>query len=564
MRRSPFKFLDAYTRDDAGVFFGRDDEVQTLYDAINKNRLVLVYGTSGTGKSSLIQCGLNARFDATDWLPFFVRRGEDINRSLRQALGKNPAFAQKPFDTLPEALDRLGARYLRPVYLIFDQFEELLISGAAEERQRFITALQEILNYNGESSCHVLLVLREEYLASLYEVEKAIPGLFDRRLRVEPMRSDKLGEVITRSCQAFNIALENPSENVRQILHNLGAGKSGVALPYLQVYLDMLYQEDFAREYPGGQAPGDKRYPPLTFTSREIEEFGEIGNVLEKFLDNVEQTMRPELKKRQWPEDTLPRLLDVFVTDEGTKRPVYFDRGPDQAIVPREKSARERLDALPAGAANFLLTELERNRLLRLQDDVIELAHDSLAAVLDKRRTDEQRRLNEARQRIRNAWMDHRQSGEFLSRRQLNSLEPLLPQLQLDEAQQKFVDESLAQATRKERATRRRTIAVVACLTIASLVSIGLYLQASEQKKIALENQKSAVDNLNKFLQTEAKNVKKETGERLLRATRIRAQYPAVSDSIRGYVQQVLEKYPENPDLANYLDSLKQTWKAQR
>jgi MoxR-like ATPase len=66
---SPFKFLDAYTIDDRQAFFGREEEVAALYDMVTRNRLILVYGQSGTGKTSLIQCGLAARFDATDWYP---------------------------------------------------------------------------------------------------------------------------------------------------------------------------------------------------------------------------------------------------------------------------------------------------------------------------------------------------------------------------------------------------------------------------------------------------------------------------------------------------------------
>ena len=36
--KSPFKFLDAFTLEDRDSFFGRDKEVATLYDFVNKNR----------------------------------------------------------------------------------------------------------------------------------------------------------------------------------------------------------------------------------------------------------------------------------------------------------------------------------------------------------------------------------------------------------------------------------------------------------------------------------------------------------------------------------------------
>ncbi|MEL6853326.1 MAG: ATP-binding protein, partial [Bacteroidota bacterium] len=87
--KSPFKFLDAYTPEDSAIFFGRDQEVESLYELVFKSRLMLIYGQSGTGKTSLIQCGLGNKFDLTDWLPIFVRReNEDLNLSLEQALAE--------------------------------------------------------------------------------------------------------------------------------------------------------------------------------------------------------------------------------------------------------------------------------------------------------------------------------------------------------------------------------------------------------------------------------------------------------------------------------------------
>lgn len=61
-QKSPFKFLDAYTKEDTEIFFGREKEVEELYQKIFNGRILVVYGSSGTGKTSLIQCGLAAKF----------------------------------------------------------------------------------------------------------------------------------------------------------------------------------------------------------------------------------------------------------------------------------------------------------------------------------------------------------------------------------------------------------------------------------------------------------------------------------------------------------------------
>ncbi len=82
----PFKFLDAYTKDDTGIFFGRDDEINSLYEMIFQSDVLLVYGASGTGKTSLIQCGLASKFQSHDWLALSIRRGNNLNESFDNAL----------------------------------------------------------------------------------------------------------------------------------------------------------------------------------------------------------------------------------------------------------------------------------------------------------------------------------------------------------------------------------------------------------------------------------------------------------------------------------------------
>jgi len=85
-KKYPFKFLDAYTREDADIFFGREAEVDALYEMVFQTDLLLVYGASGTGKTSLIQCGLASKFQSHDWLALNIRRGSDLNEALEKAL----------------------------------------------------------------------------------------------------------------------------------------------------------------------------------------------------------------------------------------------------------------------------------------------------------------------------------------------------------------------------------------------------------------------------------------------------------------------------------------------
>ena len=85
-KKYPFKFLDSYNQNDTDIFFGRDEEIVALYEMIFQNSMLLVYGASGTGKTSLIQCGLASKFKSYDWLALTIRRGININESLEKSL----------------------------------------------------------------------------------------------------------------------------------------------------------------------------------------------------------------------------------------------------------------------------------------------------------------------------------------------------------------------------------------------------------------------------------------------------------------------------------------------
>ncbi len=584
--RSPFKFLDAYTREDAQVFFGREAEIDALYQMIFKTPLLLVYGLSGTGKTSLIQCGLASRYDGPDWNPFFVRRQSNINDALRQAL--QHAMPDREYTTAPDAVSYLFRYYLRPVYLIFDQFEELFLLGAAEEQEAFMQDLQQLLA--ADLPCKIILVMREEYIGQLYNFEKTVPTLFDFRFRVEPMNAGKVKTVIQSSFSAFNIGLEPPEEErLQQMVDNLSAGKSGIQLPYLQVYLDMLYREDFSRTYPKG-APAKTGYPSLTFTRAEIEQFGRIEDVLEKFLRQQEAELQVQLREKypDLPKEGVRSVLDAFVTEEGTKRPVTYRRDEQTARLSIDPKVAETLPDLPAGALTAILEALEQRRLLRFADDSIELAHDSLAALIDEQRTDEQRRRNEIKRRLRSNYLEHRQTGEFLSRKQLNAYEEFFSELRLDPEIEQFIADSRRQVEELEQreeerrqreleltrqkleaeqraARRQRFFSIIISIVAVAAIALGVWAfyqrtqaRQAEQKAVRAREdlQQQVFDNYLNQSKTDKANGRYEEAVARLREAKA---YVTQDEQRRLLVDSLIEQYNSVALLITEGDSLQTT-----
>ena len=213
MLKNPFKLLDSYDKEDKDRFFGRNKEIAQLFNAVQASNLVMVYGASGTGKTSLINCGLGNKFQTSDWLPIFVRRQDDINTALLRELHKRFDFSVTPEANISirQLVRQLYMDHFRPIYLIFDQFEELYISGTPLEQRQFHRTIRDLLQAGLQ--CKMLFIIREEYLAYLADFEKVVPSLFDNRLRIEKMSDRNLSKVVMGTARFWRYQGGKPSHH---------------------------------------------------------------------------------------------------------------------------------------------------------------------------------------------------------------------------------------------------------------------------------------------------------------------------------------------------------------
>ena len=307
---SPFKLFEPYGSNDKDKFFGRDDETFALYNLLQQTRLVLVYGASGTGKTSVINAGLPKVFKLTDWYRVSVRRKDNINHSFRDELAR--LTKQNSVTDIGASIQQLYEARWIPIYLVFDQFEELFTLGNDAERKQFFTDVQTLLDKN--LPCKIILSMREEYIGHLYEYEPLLPTLFDKRFRVEPMQDATVKEVIVQMC-AGEVELENGTQTAGQILDKIKEGEDGkinkqpVHLPYLQVYLHYLFEN------------ATKAKGKTIFTKTGIDAVGKLGNVLKDYIEKQLEAAKQYFTTTQGlPEIFAGRLLDEFATVEGTKQ----------------------------------------------------------------------------------------------------------------------------------------------------------------------------------------------------------------------------------------------------
>jgi hypothetical protein len=378
---SPFKFLDSYTKDDRDIFFGRDHEIEELYHRVFESKIMLVYGVSGTGKSSLIQCGLANKFSETDWLPIAVRRGGNIIESMAAGINSvsitpQPSGLQTP-QVFKKMVRSLYLDHYKPIFFIFDQFEELFIFGDREERKAFISIVK--LLTESELQCRFIFVMREEYMAGITEFERVVPSIFQNRVRIEKMSHRNAIKAIQGPCKVFNISLEEGFAEA--LLNRLSPESADVELTYLQVFLDKLYRlalDKFSEK-------SDK----LFFTIELLQKTGNVSDLLGSFLDE-------QISFLDDPETGLS-VLKSFVSIKGTKRQMNKEEVSEYSKTLGKSISDNSL--------NELLLYFIRLRILRDKDqnDKYELRHDTLATKIYEKITLVEKELLEIRQFIENA-----------------------------------------------------------------------------------------------------------------------------------------------------------------
>jgi len=468
--KSPFKFLDSYTKDDRDIFFGRDREIEELYQKVFESKLLLVYGVSGTGKSSLIHCGLANKFQETDWLPLVVRRAGNIIDSMSAAI--STASLTKQQNKLSNPSDfKKGVRSLyldhyKPVFFIFDQFEELFIFGDREERKSFISIVKNLTE--SELQCRMIFVMREEYMAGITEFEKYIPTIFSNRVRIEKMSHINALEAIKGPCEKFNITLE---ENFSEaLLEKLSPGETDVELTYLQVYLDKIFRLATGFLPPlggdkGGSSSGQGGSSP-TFTLSLLEKTGNVSDLLGSFLDDQISLMDDP--------DTAMTLLKAFVSGKGTKRPASELEANDNIRSFGKKLSEETVKEL--------IQTFVKLRVLRDKDDNerYELRHDALAEKVYEKFSIAEKELLEIRQFIENSYQSYLKRNILLNNDDLTYISNKDSLLNLNPELQGFMDEN-----RKYQKIRLKTfkwlLAISAFALVTLFISIGVLLNRKIQ-----------------------------------------------------------------------------------
>jgi WD40 repeat protein len=479
METSPFRGLRVFEFEHADIFHGRTRVIAKMLERLEQQAaagtaFILVYGMSGSGKSSLVRAGLLPAITKREtpegpecWRRCVFRpsqAGTPLLALVRALLSKTALpqlehaiterdllndlreAPQRAIEAIQEALGRSVKEEqhnhglvnpLRPrLVVVVDQLEELLTTESIDNTARaaFVGALAAL----ARSGCvWVVATIRSDFFHRCSE----IPELSDLKdglgsYELLPPSSAEIGQIIRNPARTAGLRFEEDREQGRlEDVLQQAASRDPASLPLLEFMLDALYE-----------AGKDRR--ALTFAAYHA--LGGLEGAIAHRADDVTGALPQDIQ------EALPAVLRALTT--------IRLRDLSIAALP---SPRTELAATPIRVA--LVDALIQARLLVSDEgpdgnSVIRLAHEALLSHWPRAReiVAANREFLEARARVQaeaQRWLAKDRNQDFLlpPGKRLAEAEDLLVARrgELEGHIVEYIDTSAAAQRAREEADRR-------------------------------------------------------------------------------------------------------------
>jgi hypothetical protein len=426
---NPWPGLASFQEQDGAFFKGRDEEVAELRRTVQSQRLTVLFGASGLGKTSLLRAGLFPELRERDELPVYLRLSyegtprnltEDVLLELLREAERHQvdASVRRGGESLWEYLHRRDSalwsprnRLLMPV-LVFDQFEELFSRAAerpgwAPQLRQFIEDLSDLaegrppealktrLEHEVETSrdfdftrhrYRVVLSLREDYLAFLEELRERMPSIGRGHCRLLPMAG-------TQALQVAGLTegrLVEPAVARLIVRFAAGADMDTDHPPIEELRVDPSLLSLFCRELNERR----KAESAAQISERLVRE--SQTNIIERFYQQCMSGVSPAV--RRFVEDELLTAQghrDSRAYEDALLRPGVTADAIDRLVNARLLRAEERGGARRIELSHDVLTPVARTgRDLRAEQERIEAQQAAERERLQREReTSERERL---------------------------------------------------------------------------------------------------------------------------------------------------------------------------
>jgi hypothetical protein len=521
---NPFPGLRPFHTNEAHLFFGREGQSEEVLTNLSKNRFAAILGASGTGKSSLIYCGLlpilyggflhNGR---SKWKVIITHPGSapinNLGHSIAQTFGGtdneekietdsliNRALLKRSSSGILNVINQYGIDPQENVLLLIDQFEELFRyqftshdADASNQVDHFINMIVNTVRQS-EVPIYVVVTMRSDFIGECSPYQDLTRLINDSHYLIPRMIRDDFQKAITGPVAVGGGTITD--QLVQLLLNEMGNNPD--ELPILQHALMRTW------DY----------WTQSSDTSNPIglNEYEAIGR-LERALSNHANEAFDELNYEQKHicEIIFKSLTEKGADNRGVRRPTSvaelarIAETNDQEVIKIVEIFRRKGRTFLTPPPSIALQS----------DSMIDISHESLMRVWDKLKTwveDESSavkmyiRLAESAERFDEGktglwgppdlqlainWREKQNPNLAWATRYNPAFERTIVYLKTSE--EEYIAEEENKIRLQKRALRRsRIVAVV--LGTAGMISIGLGLLAFIQKQGALKSEARALE----------------------------------------------------------------------
>ncbi|HXI53434.1 MAG TPA: AAA family ATPase, partial [Candidatus Saccharimonadales bacterium] len=307
---NPFPGLRPFRSEEDYLFFGREDQVSELLSRLGAHRFVTVVGTSGSGKSSLVRCGLLSELQGgrlvkagSAWEFAVMQPGGDPVAHLAQALLEAGLYEEEDPDTLPRIqatlrrsrfglIEAVKQSQLKPdanLLLVVDQFEEIFrfheaTPTGSEEAPDFIRLLLEAAA-SADAPIYIVLTMRSDFLGDCSRFTGLAEAVNDGEYLIPRLTRDQTQSAIEGPVRVAGGAISR--RLVQRLLNDLEEDTD--QLPVLQHCLMRMWDQ-WQRAH----------QPDEPIDLRHYNDIGGMEEALSRHADEVLQRL---------PDDSLRRLV---------------------------------------------------------------------------------------------------------------------------------------------------------------------------------------------------------------------------------------------------------------
>jgi energy-coupling factor transporter ATP-binding protein EcfA2 len=337
----PYPGLRPFGREEAVVFFGRDEHVDQLLTRLENHRFLAVTGVSGCGKSSLVRAGLIPALEAGymskagfRWHVAVMRPSHHPMRNLCQAVLDSSLFDEETSHSatkraflqatlrsgrfgLVDALRNTPAARGQNLLLVVDQFEEIFRSSTKRdsgERHAFVDLLLGVAE-SRDVGVYVVITVRSESLGHVTIVPNLPEAINDSQFLTPRLTRAQIRTAIEAPASVYDG--EIVAEVVSRILNEIATESD--QLPLMQHLLMRMWR--CSRNGGGQNQPGafESGQNGRTLTLDDYRRVGGVANALSDHVERVYGDLDTD-PQRDIAQVLFRRLTEIGSNGQATRR----------------------------------------------------------------------------------------------------------------------------------------------------------------------------------------------------------------------------------------------------